>query len=149
MFRVVEGCILVTIPVEYQRATDHFHQFLVDARDSAGLETVNQAYTMAQGVLQTFRRRLTIEDAVRFASVLPADLRALFVADWNPDEPRHEFEDRAIMTKEVQSLRPLHNYAPDSSIRAVAIALRHNVDATAFDHVLDELPQGARQYWQT
>lgn len=139
----------MTIPAEYQRATDHLHQFLSDARDAAGLETVNQAYTMVQGVLQTFRRRLEIREAICFSNMLPAGIRALFVADWNVDEPRHAFEDRATMTKEVQSLRPLHNYSPDSSIRAVAIAFRHNVDETALDRILDGLPQGAREFWRT
>jgi uncharacterized protein (DUF2267 family) len=73
----------MTIPAEYQRATDHFHQFLCDARDAASLETVNQAYTITHGVMQAFRRRLPVPDAIRFANVLPADIRALFVADWN------------------------------------------------------------------
>jgi uncharacterized protein (DUF2267 family) len=139
----------MTIPVEYQRATDQFNQFLRDARDAADLVTINQAYTMAQGVLQTFRRRLAIDEAIRFATVLPASLRALFVANWDVDEPKHAFEDRAAMTREVQSLRPLHNYAPDSAIRAVAIALRHNVDEAALDRIFDKLPEGARQFWQT
>lgn len=138
----------MTIPVEYQRATDHFHQFLCDARDAARLETVNQAYTMTQGVLQAFRRRLPLADAIRFANALPADIRALFVADWDTDEPLRQFEDRIQMTKEVQSLRPLHNYAPNSSIQDVARALRHNVDETALDRVLAGLPQGAWQFWQ-
>lgn len=139
----------MTIPVEYQRATDHFHQFLCDARDAADLETVNQAYTMTQGVLQTFRRRLEIREAIRFANVLPADVRALFVADWDPDEPKRRFEDRPVMTQEVQSLRPLHNFAPDTSIRAVSIALRRNVDEAALDRVLATLPESARQFWDT
>jgi uncharacterized protein (DUF2267 family) len=138
----------MTIPAEYQRATDNLHQFLTDARDAAGLETVNQAYTMVQGALQTFRRRLEIGDAIRFSNVLPAGIRALFVADWDVDEPRHAFADRATMTKEIQSLRPLHNYSPDSSIRAVATALRHNVDETELDRILDKLPESAREFWQ-
>ena len=139
----------MTIPAEYQRATDRFHQFLSDARDEAGLETVSQAYTMVQGVLQAFRRRLEIKEAIQFSNVLPVGLRALFVSDWETDEPTRQFEDRVAMTKEVQSLRPLHNYSPDSSIRSVAVALRHNVDETALDRVLDLLPEGARQFWET
>ena len=103
---------------------------------------------MTQGVLQAFRGRLPVADAIRFANALPADIRALFVADWNLDEPLRPFEDRDEMTKEVQSLRPLHNYAPDSSIRDLAKALRHNVDETALDRVLATLPEGALQFWQ-
>lgn len=136
------------MPVEYQRATDHFCQFLADARDEANFGSAHQAYTMAQGVFQVFRRRPRIEDAIRFANILPAGLRALFVAEWNVDEPRLPFEDRAIMTKEVQSLRPLHNFSPESSIRDVAVALRGNVDEVALDRVLATLPEAARQFWQ-
>jgi len=137
------------MPVEYQRATDHFHQFLADARDEANLGSVHQAYTMAQGVFQVFRRRLKIEEAIRFANILPAGLRALFVADWDTEEPILPFEDRASMTREVQSLRPQHNFSPDSSIRDVAVALRRNVDEAALDRVLATLPETARQFWQT
>ena len=136
------------VPSEYQRATVDFYQFLTDARDAAGLTTTNQAYTMAQGVLQAFRRRLQVSEAIRFLSVLPVGLRALFVADWDIDEPRQSFEDHSVITKEVQSLRPLHNFAPETAVRDVAIALRRNIDETAFDRILATLPQGAMQFWQ-
>jgi hypothetical protein len=39
-------------------------------------------------------------------------LPALFVADWNAEEPKVPFEDRAVMT--VQSSRPLHNFPPET-----------------------------------
>src|SRR5215471_2907044 len=116
------------VPTEYQRATDDFYKLLMHARDSAGLMTTNQAYTMVQAVFQVFRRRVEIKEAIRFASVLPVGARALFVADWDVDEPKHPFEDRVIMTKDVQALRSEHNYAPETAIRDVAIALRRNLD---------------------
>ena len=136
------------VPPEYQRASQDFTKFLLDARETSGLATTHQVYTMVQGVLQVFRRRLNVKDAVLFASVLPPVLRALFVADWDTDEPRRPFEDRAVMTKEVQALRADHNFAPESSIRDVAIALRRNVDEAALDRVLARLPEGAVQFWQ-
>jgi uncharacterized protein (DUF2267 family) len=80
------------VPPEYQRARDDFYNFLIDARDTAGLSSTHQAYMMVQGVFQTFRRRLDLKDAIRFAGVLPAVLRAIFVADWNTEEPRRPFE---------------------------------------------------------
>jgi uncharacterized protein (DUF2267 family) len=138
----------VPVPSEYQRATVDFYQFLADARDAAALTTTNQAYTMAQGVLQAFRRRLQVSEAIRFLAVLPVGLRALFAADWDIDETTKMFDDRAVMTKEIQSLRPLHNYAPETAIRDVAIALRRNLDETALDRILSTLPQGAIQFWQ-
>ena len=136
------------VPPEYQHATDDFYKLLVDARDSAGLTTTNQAYTMVQGVFQVFRRRLEVKEAVRFMNVLPVGARALFAAEWDVEEPKRPFEDRAIMTKEVRALRSEHNYAPETAIRDVAIALRHNVDQAAFDRVLATLHQGATQFWR-
>jgi len=136
------------VPPEYQHATDEFYKLLVDARDSAGLTTTNQAYTMVQGVFQVFRRRLEVKEAVRFMNVLPVGARALFAAEWDVEEPKRPFEDRAIMTKEVRALRSEHNYAPETAIRDVAIALRRNVDQAAFDRVLATLHQGETQFWQ-
>jgi len=135
-------------PGEYQRATDHFYDFLKDLRDIAGFTTTNPAYTMTQGVFQVFRRRLELRDAIRFAGVLPAGLRALFVADWDPDEPPREFGDRECMTKEVLTLRPEHNYSTPTAIRDVARALRKHVDERALDRVLAEMPKPAAEFWE-
>ena len=136
------------VPSEYQRATDEFYKLLMDARDAAGLTTTNQAYTMVQGVFQAFRRRLQLEQAIQFLSILPVGARALFVADWDVDEPKRPFEDRAVMTKEVQSLRSEHNFAPETAIHDVACALRRNVDETAFERALSMLPDGASEFWR-
>ena len=135
-------------PSEYQRATDHFYDFLADARDIAGFTTMNPAYTMTQGVFQAFRRRLELADAIRFAGVLPVGLRALFVADWDPEEARRPFTDRETMTKEVQALRAAHNYSPDTAISDVARALRKYVKAGELDRVLAQLPAEAADFWR-
>lgn len=138
----------MTVPVEYKRASMDFEQFMVDARDISGLATTNQALTMVQGVLRVFRCRLDVKEAILFANVLPPVLRALFIADWDLDEPRRPFEDRTIMTREVQRLRPDHNFAPESSIRDVAAALRKNIEEAELDRALAKLPPGAKSFWQ-
>ncbi len=135
------------IPSEYQRASLDFERFMVDARDAAGLATTNMAWNMVVGVLHTFRRRLSVTEALRFADVLPPVLRAIFVSEWQPDEPPLPFADRAALTREVRSLRPAHNFSPDDAIRAVAQALRRQVDEAALERVLATLPPGAREYW--
>ena len=136
------------VPPEYERATDQFYEFLLDARDISGLSSTHQVYTMVQGVLQVFRRRLVIKDAILFASVLPVGLRALFVADWDTDEPKRPFEERAVLTREVQQLRTAHNFAPDTAITDVAIVLRRHVDEKALDKILAMLPKGATEFWK-
>jgi uncharacterized protein (DUF2267 family) len=137
------------MPSEYQRASLDFEKFLLDAREASDLTTTNQVYTMVQGVLQTFRRRLTLSDAIQFAGVLPPVLRALFVAEWNTNEPQRSFTDRADMTQEVQSLRADHNFAPETAIQAVATALKKNIDEAKFNHVLSNLPTPAQEFWRT
>lgn len=136
------------IPMEIQRASEEFESFLRDARDRSGLTTRNQTYTMVQGVLQAFRRRLGVADAIRFANVLPPVLRAIFVADWDTTEPQAPFTDRETMTLEAQALRQEHNFAPSSCIRDVAAALRSHTDAAALDRVLASLPEGAADFWR-
>lgn len=136
------------IPSEYQRASLDFDKFMVDARDMAGLATTNMAWNMVVGVLHTFRHRLNAKDAVRFAHVLPPVLRAIFVADWNTDEPPLPFGDRAAMTREVQSLRAEHNFAPDTAIHDVATALRRTINEEDLDHMLASLPNGAADFWR-
>ncbi|QGM96654.1 DUF2267 domain-containing protein [Methylocystis parvus] len=136
------------IPMDYQHASEEFEQFLRDAIDVSGLTTRNQVYTMTQGVLQVFRRRLDVGDALRFADVLPPVLRAIFVFDWDIREPKRPFERRELMTAEVQSLRRDHNFSPDTAIRDVATALRRNLNEADLDRVLSVLPKEAVEFWR-
>jgi uncharacterized protein (DUF2267 family) len=137
----------VPYPSEYQRATSQFSDFLTDVRDGALYGSPHQAYTTAQGVLRTFRRRLSLPEAIRFAAILPVGLRALFVADWDPDEPRLPFASRAEMSQEVRALRADHNFSDGESIHVVAVALRQHVDQAKLDAVLATLPEGAVDFW--
>ncbi len=136
------------MPMEYRQASADFDRFIIDARNLAGLQTTNQAYTMVQAVLRTFRRRLELEDAILFADVLPPVLRAIFVAEWDLEEPKSPFSGRVALTREVQALRPDHNVSPDSAIADVAAALRRHIDEAKLDRVLARLPAGAADFWR-
>lgn len=137
------------IPMAIQHASEDFERFLADARDTSGLATRNQTYTMVEGVLRTFRARLSPADAIRFAQVLPPVLRAIFVSDWDLALEPLPFGDRASLTREAQGLRQHHNFAPDTCIGDVAAALRRATDPAAFTAVLDTLPPGAAAFWRT
>jgi uncharacterized protein (DUF2267 family) len=134
--------------MELQHASEDFEKFLTDAGALSGLATRNQTYTMVQGVLHVFRRRLGLRDAIRFANVLPPILRAIFVADWNTDEQQLAFSDRRAMRQEVQSLRKDHNFSPDTCIHDVATALRGHVDEPSFRCILSTLPREASEFWR-
>lgn len=124
-----------------------FEKFMVDARDISGLNTTNMVYNMVVGVLRVFRRRLTVQEALGFANVLPAVVRAIFVADWDVAEPKAEFQDVSSMTKEVQALRAEHNFSPESAIHDVALALRRHVIQPEFDKYLSSLSVAAQEFW--
>lgn len=137
------------VPAEYERASAQFYDYLVDARDAAGLWSTHVTYTMTQGVFQVFRRRISTREAIAFANVLPICLRALFVTDWDVDEERQPFSDKALMNKEVRQLRAEHNFSTETAIQDVAKVLRRHVDEEAFDALLSKFPVGAVEFWST
>lgn len=138
----------MTIPAEYRLASVEFEKFMVDARDLSGLVTTNMAYNMVVGVLHVFRRCLSVQEALRFAGVLPAVLRAIFVSDWDTEQPRLAFGDLASMTKEVQQLRKAHNFSPDTVIHDVALALRRLADPQELERVLSSFSPDGQAYWR-
>jgi uncharacterized protein (DUF2267 family) len=135
------------MPWTYRHASREWGAFLDDVKDATGLTSDNMAYTAVDGVLQTFRARLTAAEGLRFASVLPAVPRAIFVAGWVPQDPPLPFARLAEMTAEARALRPNHNLTPDNAIAATARAVWRSVNHAEFDRVLDTLPEGARAFW--
>jgi uncharacterized protein (DUF2267 family) len=137
----------MTWPAEYQRASVDFERFMVAARDAAGLQTTNMAWTMVEAVLHAFRRRLSTKDAIAFAVQLAPVVRALFLEGWRPDDRPEPFASPNEILHEVRALRHEHNFAPDNAVEAVATALRATMGVDAFDRSLAGLPDGARRFW--
>ncbi|MFZ1340531.1 MAG: DUF2267 domain-containing protein [Paracoccaceae bacterium] len=75
------------MPWTYRQSSREWQAFLADSRDAMDLSSDNAAFTAVEGVFRAFRRRLTPQQAIDFAQVLPATMRALFVADWQLTEP--------------------------------------------------------------
>ena len=138
----------MTVPQEYVHASREFDRFMDDFVQSAMLATHNQAYAIVRAVLHVFRDHLTVDDALRFAEILPAVLRAIFVENWRPSPEAPPFPDRATLTQEVKANRHDHNLASNTSISEVAATLRRHVNNTDLDRVLATLPPGAAEYWR-
>ncbi len=120
---------------------------MVAARDAAGLQTTNMAWSMVEGVLHAFRRRLTVEQALRFADCLPPVLRALFVEHWHPQSSPAPFGTREEILNEVRSVRHEHNFSPSNAVEAVSNALRTCIDAETLERALSDLPSAAKDFW--
>jgi uncharacterized protein (DUF2267 family) len=134
------------MPYTYRHASAEFRVFLDTARSAMGLQSDNSTYTATQGVLQCFRRRLTVAQALAFSDLLPAVLRAIFVEGWRPTEPV-PWGSRAEQVAECKSLRPHHNLTPDTCIDAVAEALTTQVHFHDLDPILAAIGPEARAFW--
>lgn len=137
------------MPWTYRQATREWQAFLAAAREAMDLTSDNATYTAVQGVLRAFRRRLTAQQAIDFAQVLPAVLRALFVAEWRLDEGPVPPGTRAAWTAEAMALRPHHNLTPENCVEATALALRKSVLRGDLERVLATLPPFAAEFWST
>ncbi|MCA2014122.1 DUF2267 domain-containing protein [Cereibacter sphaeroides] len=135
------------MPWTYRHASREWRAFLDDVRDYAGLETDNVAYTAIQGVLQTFRRRLTPEEGIAFAQVLPAVPRAIFVEGWDLATKPAGFGTREDWRAEAKALRPHHNLTPDTAVEAVARALWRQVNHMDLQRVIARMPDGSESFW--
>tara|TARA_R110001599_G_scaffold306728_1_gene513262 strand:- start:63 stop:482 length:420 start_codon:yes stop_codon:yes gene_type:complete len=138
----------MTVPLEYEQASVKFYDYLLDARNTSDLWSTHVTYTMTQSIFQVFRRRLSFQEGIAFADILPVCLKALFVTDWNVDEERKLFEDRDKMSLEVKQLRVAHNFSPENAIKCVAQALRRHINEEALNEFLSKLPLGAVDFWE-
>ncbi len=134
------------MPWTYRQASREWQAFLEDAKAEMELTSDNACYTAVEGVLLAFRRRLAVQEALDFAQVLPAVLRALFLADWQIAAPVAAGT-RADWTAEARALRPNHNLTPDTCVAATALALRKAVLREDLDRVLARLPGFAADFW--
>ena len=138
----------MTVPTRYSRASNQFEAFMREAQLNMDTATRHQTYQGVYGTLVVFRRRLTTQQVVDFAAVLPAVLSAIFVSDWNVSEPPQRFESAEAMTAEVRSVRKNHNVAPSSVIQDVARAVRLHVDPVAFQKCLANIGPDAEAFWK-
>jgi len=135
------------MPWTYRHASKEWRAILDDLKDRMSLVSDNSAYTAMDGVLQVFRRRLTAQQGLDFASVLPAIPRAVFVSGWHLCERPPPFVSRAALIAEVKKIRQHHNLTPDNAIEATAWSLRRYTNKIELERVLARLPDGAVEFW--
>ena len=135
------------MPWTYRHASKEWRAILDDLKERMDLESDNSAYTAMGGVLQVFRRRLTAQQGIDFASILPSIPRAVLINGWQVEEPPLPFADRATLVREVMAVRKDHNITPETAIEAVAWTLRRYTSRADLERVLKRLPEGAVAFW--
>lgn len=137
----------MTVPKDYSRSTEFLNELLLRVEEEAMLQTRHQAYTCLQAVLTVFRRRLTPEQVLRFAQILPPATASIFIDGWTPGEYTDTWGTRAALADEVHRFRQNHNMVTGSTIAEVARALRRTVGDAELDRALAPLGPEAQAYW--
>lgn len=135
------------MPWTYRHASKEWRAILDDLKDRMDLVSDNSAYTAMDGVLQVFRRRLSAQEGLDFASVLPCVPRAIFVAGWKLNDTPLPFADRQALTQEAKRVRPDHNLTPDNAIEATAWTLCRYMIKADLERILMRLPTGSTEFW--
>jgi uncharacterized protein (DUF2267 family) len=134
------------MPWTYRHASREWAAFLDDVADEMGTPSTNVSYTATEGVFRAFRRRLTVEQAIGFAQILPSVPRAIFVQDWRI-EPPVPWARLSDYTAEAQALRRDHNLATDNVIEAVSVALHRAVGPETLSRALHDIGPDAVAFW--
>ena len=111
------------MPWAYRHATKDFRTFLDDVKARADLISDNSVYTALGAVFQVFRRRLSVDEGLLFASVLTAVLSAILFRHWQPADEPAPFGTRQEMNAEVQEIRKHHNLTPRGPHRGRCLVL--------------------------
>ncbi|MEM8694372.1 MAG: DUF2267 domain-containing protein [Pseudomonadota bacterium] len=135
------------MPWTYRHASKEWRAFLDDVKERMCLESDNMAYTAVDAVLQVFRRRLTAEQGLQFADVLPSVLRAIFVKGWDVTKPPVPFPEKDALINEVKQVRVNHNLTPTNAIEATAWAIRRCTNRRDFEYALAQMPKEAAAFW--
>ncbi len=134
------------MPWSYRHANKEWRGFLDDAKDRLGTPSDNVTYTVTEGVFRSFRSRLTVQQGLDFAQVLPTTLRALFVQDWQVAQPIPWANPQTYL-RETRDLRKHHNLAPDNAIEAVSFAVHRVVHPLELSRTLATIGPEAEAFW--
>lgn len=136
------------MPFTYRHATDEWRGFLKDLRDETLIISDNVLYTGTQAVLHAFRARICVQDALDFANLLPAILRAIFVADWQIAPPR-PWPTRDDLRSEMLDLRRDHNFCPPDLLEVLLRAIPATTRRMEFDRLMIRIGPEAGDFWAT
>ena len=136
------------MPQAYFHASRDFEMFMEALKRISMLQTTHQCYTMLEAVLHAFRAHLTAREALAFAHHLPPVIRAIFVDDWDMDQPVSPFPDRAGLQREILALRNNHNLSTPTAMEDVAAALRETMDGEDFARMIAVLPEAGAALWR-
>lgn len=111
--------------------------------EHAALESRAQAYSLLRAVLHAIRDRLTVDEAVDFASQMPMLVRGFYYEGWKPSLAPNDYQDFETFLERVE--QSLHGSGPGGLELATASQvvfefLKDEMGDAQMGHVENMLP---------
>ncbi len=137
----------VTQPLDVERATELYREWLTALKAEANLQTHNQSQAMMRAVMHRLRKALAPEQVLQVANALPALPRGIFIEGWSLDETREEADTAENVFRDVHHMLRLHHAPPDTIVRDVFTVWRRFLAPAAGRTIRSCLPSALTPLW--
>ena len=137
----------VTQPLDVERATELYRQWLTALKAEANLQTHNQSQAMMRAVMHRLRRALAPDQVLRVANALPALPRGIFIEGWSLDETREGAGTAESFFRDVHHMLRLHHAPPQTIVRDVFAVWHRFLAPASASTIRSCLPSALTALW--
>ncbi len=137
----------MTQPLDVERATELYREWLTALKTEANLQTHNQSQAMMRAVMHRLRRALAPDQVLQVANALPALPRGIFIEGWSLDETRESAETAESFFRDVHHMLRLHHAPPQTIVRDVFAVWRRFLAPEAARTIRRCLPSALTPLW--
>lgn len=128
------------------KAVEKTYEWIRDLRWELGDGASRQeGLSILRTVLQAVRDRLTVDEAVEFASQLPQLLRGMYFEGWDPSQTPVKFDREQFLMRIEKTATLPPGLTAARAAQATGRVLRNRVDAGELSDVLTSLPADLRE----
>jgi uncharacterized protein (DUF2267 family) len=137
----------MTQPIDVERATELYREWLLALKKEASLATINQSQAMMRAVMVQLRKALTPEQVLKVANALPALPRGIFIEGWSLDETREIPASADAFFQGVHAQIHQHHAPPRSIVRDAFAVWRHFLPTRDARTIWACLPEALKPLW--
>ncbi len=117
--------------------------WLNEISDELNIPNQQTAYHALRGVLFAVRDRITVEEAMDFASQLPVLIRGIYFEGYRPAEKPEKYRTKEEFLQRVaEEVRQGGGYEPEKAVESVFQILNKHISKGQMDHIFSALPEG-------
>lgn len=125
--------------------------WLKSLEEDGPFDSEAQAYSALRAVLHSFRDRLTVDEAVKFASQLPMLVRGIYFEGWRPPLAPNSWEQSRedFYASIKESLPRNETIDPEHASMAVFRLLKREMSPGLVENAKAQLPGPIKELWAT